>query len=493
MKCASCHDSFIDRWTLDEAYSLAAVYSTRPLEIHRCDKPTGRMAQAGWIFPKLGQVDPQAEQPERLKQLAALMTDRNNGRFARTIVNRIWHRLMGRGIVHPVDAMHTKPWDEDLLEYLAAYLVENNHDLRQVMYLIASSQAYQSVCVPAEDSATSAEFTFTGPTPRHLTAEQFIDATWQLTSTSPAAIEAPIAGNLYQEGGVEQIAMSGKWIWSYADTSRAPAGEIALFMKQFELSQRPQKSAIVLTCDNEYTLLVNGHQVAQDNNWTTVETVDLTPHLVAGTNTVQISGRNAGQSPNAAGLYAEIVVVDSAGQRTYVATDETWQASRDQPQGPDWSAVQWSSAASVTPQNFLGPDVQATISSQLSQAAFGRSRNVRASLVKSDMLMRSLGRPNREQVVTTRPASLSTLQAIDLANGEILNDLLAQGATRLHSQAAASPARFAQTLYQQALTREPSGSEMQLAMELLGESPSVESVQDLLWSLIMLPEFQFVD
>jgi hypothetical protein len=42
MKCASCHDSFIDRWTLDDAYGLAAIYSERPLEIHRCDAPIGR-------------------------------------------------------------------------------------------------------------------------------------------------------------------------------------------------------------------------------------------------------------------------------------------------------------------------------------------------------------------------------------------------------------------------------------------------------------------
>jgi len=27
MKCASCHDSFIDRWKLDEAYNLAAIYA----------------------------------------------------------------------------------------------------------------------------------------------------------------------------------------------------------------------------------------------------------------------------------------------------------------------------------------------------------------------------------------------------------------------------------------------------------------------------------
>ncbi len=60
LKCASCHDSFIDRWKLDEAYGLAAIYSERPLEVHRCDKPVGRTAQAAWLFPEIGQVDPKA-------------------------------------------------------------------------------------------------------------------------------------------------------------------------------------------------------------------------------------------------------------------------------------------------------------------------------------------------------------------------------------------------------------------------------------------------
>ncbi|MDB6004505.1 MAG: hypothetical protein JWR15_1492, partial [Prosthecobacter sp.] len=73
MKCASCHDSFIDRWKLSEAYGLAAIYSTRPLEINRCDKPIGQQAVAAWLFPEIGQVDAKAAQPDRLKQLAALM------------------------------------------------------------------------------------------------------------------------------------------------------------------------------------------------------------------------------------------------------------------------------------------------------------------------------------------------------------------------------------------------------------------------------------
>ena len=58
MKCASCHDSFIDRWTLAQTYGLAAVCANGPLEMYRCDKPLGKMAEAAWMFPELGQIDP---------------------------------------------------------------------------------------------------------------------------------------------------------------------------------------------------------------------------------------------------------------------------------------------------------------------------------------------------------------------------------------------------------------------------------------------------
>lgn len=492
MKCASCHDSFIDRWTLDEAYGLAAVYSTRPLEVHRCDKPTGRMAKAEWIFPEIGSIDASSEQPERLRQLAALMTSPRNGRFARTIVNRLWHRLMGHGIVHPVDAMHTEPWSGDLLDYLANFLVEQKHDVKQVLRLIATSQAYQSMPAPATDSATSEEFVFRGPVARHLTAEQFMDCVWRLTDTAPAAINADIPATDYYGNEVPDVKRVGKWIWSYAEVAAAPAGEQVSFLRTIELDQVPSSADVVITCDNEYTLFVNGVQVAADRNWPTVETIDVRQHLTAGKNEILIFGRNAGNSPNAAALYAELLLTDSSGNRTRIATDEMWSVSSSVPVNEDISTVEWQPAVAVTPQNFLGPGAEAAIKAELSGVLNGKHRIARASLMKSDLLMRSLGRPNREQVVTTRPSSLSTLQAIDLANGSILNDLLASGAAKMASRSWTSTETFVADLYRRALSREPSAQELDLCLSVLGDTPTADSIQDLLWIIVMLPEFQFV-
>ena len=66
LKCASCHDSFVDRWTLKQTYDLAAIASEKPLELSRCDKATGIIASPAWLFAELGQVDaskPKGERP----------------------------------------------------------------------------------------------------------------------------------------------------------------------------------------------------------------------------------------------------------------------------------------------------------------------------------------------------------------------------------------------------------------------------------------------
>src|SRR5207248_2501196 len=53
---------------------------------------------------------------------------------------------------------------------------------------------------------------------------------------------------------------------------------------------------------------------------------------------------------------------------------------------------------------------------------------IRSAMLASDPLMMALGRPNREQVVTSRSGTATTLQAIELTNGAVLDGILRQGA-----------------------------------------------------------------
>jgi mono/diheme cytochrome c family protein len=70
LKCASCHNSFINDLTLADAYGLAGIYSAGPLEMVRCDKRTGKTAPLKFLYPELGEIDPNVDRAARLKRLA---------------------------------------------------------------------------------------------------------------------------------------------------------------------------------------------------------------------------------------------------------------------------------------------------------------------------------------------------------------------------------------------------------------------------------------
>lgn len=175
LKCASCHDSFINDWTLEQTYSLAAVFADKPMDVHRCNKPIGKVANPAFIYPQLGKVDAKAPKAQRIKQLAAAMTSDHNGRLSRTMVNRLWAIFLGRGLVEPVDEMDNEPWNADVLDWLAMDFTEHGYDIKRTIKLILTSQAYQAPSVGLGDEHDK-KFVFGGPVVRRLSAEQFLDA-----------------------------------------------------------------------------------------------------------------------------------------------------------------------------------------------------------------------------------------------------------------------------------------------------------------------------
>lgn len=64
--------------------------------------------------------------------------------FARSIVNRVWHRLFGVGLVMPLDQMHSEnpPSHPELLAWLARDTIEHNYDLRRLISGLVQSRSY---------------------------------------------------------------------------------------------------------------------------------------------------------------------------------------------------------------------------------------------------------------------------------------------------------------------------------------------------------------
>jgi hypothetical protein len=318
LKCASCHDSFVSQWKLRDAYNLASVFTDEPLELYRCDKATGEYAEPAFLNPELGKLTKGADPARRRKELAAIVAGPQNARLRRTVVNRLWARFFGRGLIEPIDVLDNPAWSEDALDWLAADLRAHGDDMKHAMQVMLTSRAYQLPSVGARPDDAK-EYVFRGPLVKRLTAEQFLDTIWMLTGAGP---------------------------------------------------EKPAKQAPSLAADRPF---------------------------------------------------------------------------------------------------------------------------VRASLVAADPLMRSLGRPNREQVVTTRPADLTMLQSLDLTNGAILARTLEQGANNLlREHGDWTPDEATRFVYQNLLCRDATPSEAELAGKVLGAPITPAGLADLMWLTVTLPEFQLI-
>jgi hypothetical protein len=185
LKCASCHDSFINEWKLDQAYGLASFFTPQNLEKHRCDKPTGKIIPPRFMFPGLGEIPPTADLETRHQAVAQMVTRPRNPRFAKTLVNRLWQRLLGRGLFEPVDDFDDNPPNSALLDWLAYDFMSHDYDAKHSLRQIMLSRVYQLPVVRTKPQKGKEPPALAGPVERRLSSEQFLDAVAQVTGSWP--------------------------------------------------------------------------------------------------------------------------------------------------------------------------------------------------------------------------------------------------------------------------------------------------------------------
>lgn len=510
LKCASCHDSFVSDWALSDAYGMAGIFAENELEMVQCDKPLGKLAPIRFLYPELGGFTPGADRPARLQRLAEILVSEKNGRLAMTLVNRLWERTMGRGLIEPVDDLEQPAWDPRLLQILAMDLVRHRYDLKRALTVIFTSQAYQ---LPSVESARR-PYQFEGPLTRRLTAEQFQDAVNGLTGGGgnlPGSYET-MSPDLDLLEQLRHSDNEPRWIW--ADD---PGAEQVFFRKEFTLLQKPKQAAAVVTASQSFTFYVNGKVASASGEYVKLKLVDLLPLLRPGHNVFAVSARKGKRpaSPNApsgilesnntsetekgvppAGMicYARILMEgpEEGGASLDIVSDQAWSFLTREVE--DWftnSLVTDEERAAREYAIYTHPAWNLENKFNRAITAISRQSRFRASLMKNDSLQAALGRPNREQIVTTRNGQASTLQMLELTNGKLLADRLAAGGS-YWTQHSENSGQLITRIFQAALARDPNPEERSLGVELLGEKPASEAVADLLWSVVMLPEFQFI-
>ena len=203
LQCARCHDSPFHSTKQRDLYSLAAMFEQKPVTVpatsrvpdaffakqHRESlikvtlKPDESVVPA-WPFADVtGAVDDESIAPliqstdSTRERLAALITSPQNTRFAQVLVNRVWRRLMGAGIVEPPDDWEGRvPSHPELLQWLAQEFVTHDYDLKHVSRLILTSDVYQRSATGENRGATAEMRFFVAPDRRRMSAEQVVDS-----------------------------------------------------------------------------------------------------------------------------------------------------------------------------------------------------------------------------------------------------------------------------------------------------------------------------
>ncbi|MCA1685094.1 MAG: DUF1549 and DUF1553 domain-containing protein [Planctomycetia bacterium] len=157
--------------------------------------------------------------------------------FARSIVNRVWHRLFGRGLVTPLDQMHSAnpPSHPDLLAWLARDTVEHGYDLRRLIRGLVLSRAYTRSSRWDGNEAPRASL-FAVAAVRPLTPSQ-LASSLRLATADPATLPADLKADDFEKR-VEALENNGRAV---RNVLSRPPDEDDLRVLGAYLEQRPDR------------------------------------------------------------------------------------------------------------------------------------------------------------------------------------------------------------------------------------------------------------
>ena len=146
-----------------------------------------------------GPVAPVLPGQDRRQVLADWLASAKNPFFAKSVANRVWFHLTGRGIVDPVDDFRDSnpSANDELLDALAQDFAAHKFDLKQLVRVILNSRTYQ-LSAQANDFNKDDNKYFSHAVTKLLTAEQLLDALCTVTESPEKFQNIPLGTRAVQ-------------------------------------------------------------------------------------------------------------------------------------------------------------------------------------------------------------------------------------------------------------------------------------------------------
>jgi hypothetical protein len=192
--CCRCHNHPLEKWTQDQYWSMANLFSRVALKngdrggevtvqaLPFGDVPHLRKGIAMPPAPLDYKPLPLDGTADRRAYFADWLAAPDNPYFAKALVNRVWRNFLGRGLVEAEDDLRATnpPTNEELFDALAKDFVGHKYDVRHLIRTVMNSATYQRSARPLSGNEKDDRF-YSHYLIRRLPAEVILDAYAQVT------------------------------------------------------------------------------------------------------------------------------------------------------------------------------------------------------------------------------------------------------------------------------------------------------------------------
>jgi hypothetical protein len=441
----------------------------------------------------------------QLQAYARWLASKENDRFNKVIVNRLWKRVFGLALIEPLDELmdSTVPMNPALQAHLEKLIVSLDYDMKAYLRILYNTSAYQRQ-VTREEIAPGIVYHFTGPVLRRMTAEQMWDSFVTLINPNPdmpnEVLRATHTNRILAAKKVNDSmeSLSAEQVLEGAEKSGALYKKQAVIVRDLQAKIAEARAKEDKETANKYRAELNKLQretrTSVNQNLIIPGMKKLASDLGVVPAVLQSDGKNGDKVVAAAGDSMSMMMDSMA--ETGDAMNKVFLPGYDQPKRSREEEKEYQAAREAIwkeEAEFYGLEGRGL--SSYYRARADQSRNwVRAAELESPAprghYLREFGQSDREMIENSN-LEASVPQALAMMNGQLMPQIMHRHSQLMLTVSKAQyPDDKVEAIYKTVLSRKPTTQEKEIWMK--AQENGLADIEDLIFSLLNTQQFIFI-